>query len=298
MAGAESESLSDVVLLFGNITGTEGVEKLSENTRYLFIPPSSNEGDHHESPRWKRHLIDELDGPIFAFRFGKDMESPLGWNLGSSEDLDQCDFQIVSREAKYTSKKHIRINIAPDTFCPRLTNLSRNPVRIYVGGRPIALEQGQQPIEILRSVEVKVGDVSLCMWRATLTTKEESVFRRNAEQFSREYLDAMPVPCAYAVKSGASTYNLRFGVDGTEYRQENAQPVSAGAFASVLKVRNMRTGTIYAAKMPHFRTTDMASTAQKRLESLRTEYDKIVRLDHVSRPVRRRSELTTGSLTS
>ena len=65
------------------------------------------------------------------------------------------------------------------------------------------------------------------------------------------------------------------------YKREATETTSTGSFASVMKVKELHSQRIFAAKVPHFKWSDPASKFRKRLESLTEEFQKIVKLQHV-----------------
>ena len=78
-------------------------------------------------------------------------------------------------------------------------------------------------------------------WRLVLTHKQEQVYRRNAEKFSREFLDAFPRLPFNIYTTNASTFNLRFGRGNTVYKlEESMGMVNAGSTVSVMKVMELR----------------------------------------------------------
>lgn len=81
MAVISAVSWSQIVLFFGNITGTPSVRLLSDNSRYEFIPPADNEKD--EIPCWRKYLAEDIAEPIFCLKFGENMYTPQGWDFGS-----------------------------------------------------------------------------------------------------------------------------------------------------------------------------------------------------------------------
>ena len=118
-------------------------------------------------------------------------------------------------------------------------------------------------------------------WRPKLSREEEQRYRRNAEMFSEGFLDALPKLPITLNASGTSTFDLRFGTNNTVYKREETGTTSTGSFASVMKVKELHSQKIFAAKVPHFKSSDPASKVRGRWESLTEEFQKIVKLQHV-----------------
>jgi hypothetical protein len=121
-------------------------------------------------------------------------------------------------------------------------------------------------------------------WRPTLSHEEEVRYRQNVEKFSEEFLDALPKLPISLDATEASTFIVRFGTDNTAYRREETGTLGTGSFASVTKVKEVHSQRIFVAKVPHFTSSDPASRARNRWESLTQEFRKIVELQHVSAP--------------
>ena len=179
------------------------------------------------------------------------------------------------------SRRHIRIDISPVLFCPRLTVLSRNAVRVHIGARTVILEQGHS-LDVVSLVTINLGEITFKTWRPILWPKDEQCYRQNAERFSNDFLDGLRKFPVKLDDTGASTFNLRFGENDTVYKMENSGPASTGSFASVIKVKELRSQKIFAAKVPHFKSSDPPSIVRHRWEFLTEEFHKIVKLQHVS----------------
>lgn len=162
-----------------------------------------------------------------------------------------------------------------------MTIISRNAVRVHLEGRSVTLHQGER-IELISASRIDVGTVKLRAWRPDLSPSEERLYRRNADKFSRDVLDALPKLPLNLSTSSNLTLDLRFGKNHAIYKREEVAPISSGSFATVIKVRELQSQRVYAAKIPHFRSSDSAGTARKRWESLKEEFDKITKLRHVS----------------
>jgi hypothetical protein len=275
MATTGAIDLANIILLLGNIVGTRNILGLSENSRYEFIPP---EGNDDGQAKWKGVQSEKPTAPFLAIRFGEHMYSPQGCVFGSSDNPDTADLQLAENNRTGISRRHFKIDISPDTRRPRLTVLSRNSLRIHDGDRTITLDHSQS-LEILSAVTIDLGEVTVRAWRPILSHQEMQRFHKNAEKFSEDFLDALPkLPISNA--TGASTFDLRFGKNNAVYKREGTE-TSTGSSASVMKVRELRSQRILAAKVPHFKASDPASTVRKRWESMTGEFQKIVKLEHV-----------------
>ncbi|OAP54020.1 hypothetical protein AYL99_11780 [Fonsecaea erecta] len=275
MATNSDEDLPNIVLLFSDIVGPDEIPELSENARYEFSPSKGNE---NTLANWSRNQPEEPTPPFLALVFGKHMYSPQGWVFGSSDDTDVCDVQLAKDNTTGISRQHFRIDISPSSNCPRLTNLSNKLIKLYVDGMELPRAKGQSE-DIPSSVTIHVGEVTMKAWRPTLSHQEEICYRRNAERFSAEILDSLP----RAIGPNAtqtSTVIVRFGSNNTVYRREDEAAVGTGSFASVMKVKELGSKKIFAAKVPHHKLSDPASTARKRWESLTAEFQNIVELQH------------------
>jgi hypothetical protein len=97
----QETDLSRYVLILGNFINLSNVADLSENHRYIFNPSNANH-------RWKGAMTGDVRGPFPALEFGKDMYSPDGWMVGSSDDTDRCDIQIaVAGDQSGVSRQHL-----------------------------------------------------------------------------------------------------------------------------------------------------------------------------------------------
>lgn len=65
------------------------------------------------------------------------------------------------------------------------------------------------------------------------------------------------------------------------YKREG-DDLGRGSFASVAKVRELRTGNLFAAKIPWFKASDAPGKAKDRWESLCKEFQKLTTPKHVS----------------
>ncbi|PNY27177.1 Protein kinase-like domain protein [Tolypocladium capitatum] len=270
---AATMDLSDIVLVLGNVEGIENILGLSENRRYEFTPTEGNDGS---AVNWRGGQPVKLTGPCLCFMFGQHLYSPQGWVGGSSPDSDDCDLQLAKDNRTGVSRRHFRIDISPGGRCPRLTNLSRNAIRIHGAGGTIILDQ-EESVDIISRVTIDLGQVLVRAWRPVLSREQERRYNTNVENFHREFMNALPKP---AVASMAPTLDIRFGLNNAVYKREEEGYTGAGSFASVMKVKELRTGKSFAAKVPHYKTSDPAGKVRKRWESLTDEFQKLVKLKH------------------
>ena len=205
--------------------------------------------------------------------------------LGSSDDTDRCDLQLVANRYSGISRQHIRIDMSPTMNCPRLTVLSNNPVLVVVhevgSDRTVTISKGQS-LEILDPATIDFGTSCVRAWRPILSSSEETRYRRHAEQFSKDFLDSLPANLSIHSDPLPEpfTFGLRFGKNNTVYRV--VEKIGSGSSASVMKVVEVHSKKIYAAKEPYFKATDSASEVRKRWEESKVEYEKLVKLKHVS----------------
>lgn len=268
--------LARIVLIFGDIHGTENIEDLSENWRFGFEPPTDD-----DDWRGKDFQARKVEAPYISLIMGENMFNPGGWILGS-DDNDTCDLQIAEDHKTGVSRKHLRIDLSPDTLCPRITNISRNAVRVHnCDGKGTVTLLSNDHLEILSAVTIDFGAVQMTAWRPRLSAREERAYRMNAEHYSKQFLDARLIPSSSTGPTGQSTLNLRFGMSDAVYARDDARDTSVGSFASVFKVKELRSGKMFAAKMPHFNASDTASTARKRWELLTNEFRTMTSLKHV-----------------
>jgi len=270
--------LSDIVLLLGNIEGTEDILGLSDNSRFSFIPEdgADNEG-------WcGGQRFGDLTGPFLCLMFGRHMFSPEGWICGSWPDSEQCDLQLAKDNRTGVSRRHFRVDIEPEAHRPRLTNISRNPMRIHDSTHTKTIQlDPKDRVEITFPVIIDLGEVRLRAWRPDLSCDngQRQRYKRNAELFHRDYMGALP---RSAIGSSVPTLDIRFGLlTNNAYKREGAD-IGAGTFASVMKVRELKSDTYFAAKVPHYRVSDAPGKARNRWESLSKEFQKLTTLKHAS----------------
>ena len=272
--------LSSILLLLGNFAGTSKILELSDNMRYEFHPPARNDDG---SANWKGKESDELSGPFLSLVFGMHLFSPQGWVFGSSEDSDICDLQLAIDNSTGISRRHFRIDLSLDVHRPRLTVLSRNAVRITADDRTVTLYEGQS-LDLISAVTIDLGAVTMRAWSPILSIEEQVRYHINAERFNQDFLDGLQRIPLKTDSTGTSTLALRFGKNDSRYRREKTWATSN--FATIMKVKELRSGKIFAAKVPHFSSWDRAGDVRKRELSLALEYEKIAKLQHVSGYVR------------
>lgn len=273
-----SNDLSSIVLLFNNIQGSSNVGQLSENARFMLRLHDATDANF-----WKGNQSNELFGLVFQ----KNMYTPEGWRFGSSDDTDVCDFQLAENNRTSVSRQHLKFDIEPITKKPRVKVLSRNPIKISILATErkrkitVLLNQGEV-LDIDDVVKIDLGDVSFHAWQPTLSVQDRTQYRRNAEQLSEQFLDSILRFPMNLNHTGTSTFIMRFGQHNACYKRFDDSQARSGGFATVHKVRELRSGNIYAAKVPHFRSKDTASVARKRWEGLLNEFDlsKILHVCH------------------
>ena len=276
-----NSDLASFVLLFNNFQGTDDVEALSENARYQLHPPS-----HDETAFWRGQGSSKCLGPLFGLRFGEYMYSPMGWTLGSSNQEDVCDFQLATSNQTGVGTKAINVDVEPFTNRARIKVLSHNPVRVHVEqNRPkrkriVTLEQGQS-LDIDETVVIDLGLVTFRAWRPLLPAELEAEYRRNVKQFNEDVLAAIPRLPLNLDSNGASTLTMRFGKDNACYKVDDPTQTRWGGFASVHKVRELRSKKVFAAKEPYYHINESPATSRKHLEALTGEFELQSKVPHV-----------------
>lgn len=271
-----------IVLLF-TAPSESGLTSFSDNERYRLQLPART-----DSRFWGDNQMKSSKRPVFGLSFGQYMYSPQGWVFGSAGDTDVCDFQLAGTKEMGVSAKHFRMDVEPQAGRPRITILSRNPVQIHVDNnkqsskrkRTTILAQGDS-LDIVQMVTIDLGTVTLLAWRPHLSGQDRDRYNRNAEEFHLDSLNAMPKLSLNIDHPGVSTLSMRFGEGGKCYKAVDSSESRTGSFASVLKVKEMHSGELFAAKMPHFRTNDLPSMSKERWENLEEERRKLSRVRHV-----------------
>ena len=276
----ETEDCANYFLLFGNIQGTSNVAALSDNARYLLFTSSGDNSGLLEN-------IGSSAGerPVFTLTFGRHMFSPGGWTMGSSNNSEICDFQLARSNKTAVSKKHIEFDVEPRDHRPRVKVVSENPVQVHVEPdkrkrtRVVTLHHGDA-LDIIDAVTIDLGEVSLQAWRPKLTQKAEKQYRRNAERFNAEFLDAVRrLPDLES--QGASTFTMRFGANNSCYKIDDSVRTQRGSFGSVYRVNEIRTRQVFAAKEPFSRRNESASMSRQLWEKIQNEFEQLRELEHV-----------------
>lgn len=279
MSTAKSVDLSKVVVFLGSFDGVDDILKLSENSRYEFVPPTGG-----TNTSWMGDQSDELElkPPFMCLTIGEHLFDPQGWVLGSHGDSDKCDLQVAENNQTGISRRLIRFDISPATHNPRITLLSERRVRIRDGNRVLTCRPGE-PMEFSHPVVVDCEAVRFRAWPPKRTNSDARKYKDAARVFSEDILRAVPkyIPSIRS-QPETVTHNIRYGKDGAVYVNEWGGVESKGAHASVMKVKDMVTGHIYGAKEPYYKLSDDHDSARKRFEALQMEYNHIVQLDHVS----------------
>ncbi|KAK3669467.1 serine/threonine protein kinase [Recurvomyces mirabilis] len=249
----------------------EGIAKLSENARYVVKQPTDD-----TSLRWKGADQAHIIGPVFALTLIENMYSTEGWTMGSSDRDDVCDIQLVKDHSSGVSRRHLLVDLAPDSFRPRIKVLSKNPVQAHRNGGHITLYSGEH-IEVVSSVKINMGKVSFEAWLPTRDETETLIYRRHAQEFSKGMLEALPRQVASV--SGTQTFTLRFGQNGVMYKIDDVRSSSTGSFGTVMRVTD-NYGRLFAAKEPHYKANDDSSRRRKQWEDLKKEFETLIALRH------------------
>jgi hypothetical protein len=94
------------------------------------------------------------------------MYSLGGWDFGSSDNDEVCDFQLARNNLTAVSNKHFKVDTNPRTNRARLRVLSRNPIRVHVAQterkrkRIVTIKHGET-IDIDAAVTINLGEVTL-----------------------------------------------------------------------------------------------------------------------------------------
>lgn len=107
---------------------------------------------------------------------------------------------------------------------------------------------------------------------------------RKARKYSEDIIGSIPKPLPpLPSHKKTSAESVRSGTDGAVYVVNRQGMYGRGIHASVMRVKKIGTGEYFGAKELYFKISDNADVARHRFEVLRTEYNHIKRLDHVSR---------------
>ena len=278
MPAANPGDLSKVVLILGSFVGVNDILKLSDNSRYEFLPPAQNAAWKGDQPE-----AEAFNPPFLCLRIGENMFDPQGWVCGSHGDSDRCDVQVATTNQTGISRRFIRFDISPRTHYPRVSVLSDKMIRLRAPGKTLVCRPGEST-EIRGSVTLDLGAVTFRAWIPRRTVAEHREYTRFARAFSQDAMLALPkyLPTIYSQPETA-THNVRYGRNNTVY-VAGWGIESKGMHASVMMVKERTTGVTFGAKEPYYRSTDSPDVARKRFETLQREYEDTMKLDHVSNP--------------
>jgi len=99
-------------------------------------------------------------------------------------------------------------------------------------------------------------------------------------------ISGRPAKAPHSSQRHQDLFDLRFGRNNAVYKREGTGTANTGSFTSVMKVKELRSGKIFAAKVPRFKASDPASKVRMRWESLTAEFQKPVKLEHVGDSVK------------
>lgn len=265
--------MDKIVVILGSFVGVD-ILSLSENSRYEFHPPSDDDA-------WKGGQTQDLTPPYLSLTVGEHLFDPFGWVVGSDGDPDKCDLQISETNQTGISRRHLRLDIDPDTHCPRITVLSPKSIEMLVDGKDARTCRPHKPRELPGPATLDLGAVTFRAWAPSRTYAQTIAYEKWAGEFSRDLLGAVPryIPSIQSYPETGEC-EIRYGRDGAVYVDESKRE-SKGASASVMMVRDSKTGKAFGAKVPHFNIHDSHDVARKRWEDLGMEYKYILELDHV-----------------
>ncbi|TWU70520.1 hypothetical protein ED733_000352 [Metarhizium rileyi] len=249
---------------------------LKNNCFYEFKPPNPEEDPQSG---WKGGQLFNSTGQLYCFVFGENIHAPHGWVMGSSL-ADSCDFRLAVDNRGGVSREHLRIDISPDDHCnPRVNNLSRNPIRVWHGNRLVVLAT-REHTDITEPVRIDIGDLIIPAWRPTLSLDEMKQFKKYGKRFHHDYMRAVPRPSEVYLM--AKTPDIRLGMGGRMYKRAEDFHASSGSFASVIKVEELKSKRVFAAKIPHYRQSDSIAMARMRWELLVNEFRRLIELRHTN----------------
>lgn len=267
------DDMDRTVVILGSFVGVD-ILSLSENSRYEFHPPSDDDA-------WKGGQTQDPTPPFLSLAVGEHLFDPLGWVIGSGSDPDKCDLQISDTNQTGISRRHLRLDIHPVTHCPRITVLSTKSVKVLMDDTDALTCLPHEPRQLFRPATLGLGAVTFRAWTPSRTYAQTTAYEKWAGEFSSGLLGAVPryIP---SIEDYPETgeYDVRFGSDGAVY-VDGRRHESKGASASVMLVKEMRSGKFFGAKVPHFNIHDSHDVARKRWEDLGMEYKYILELDHV-----------------
>lgn len=265
-----------IVLIMGSFKSVDNILELSENKRYLFLPPNNR-----DDVAWMGEQSEEhLKPPFFCLTIGEHLFDPTGWILGSHSDSDECDMQIAGDNRSRVSRRSIRIDISPITYYPRVTLLSDQKVRIR---EPTDVKKCKldEPVELPRPCVIEWEALSCRAWFPVRTRAETQRYRQLVRSQGWDIMAARPKSLpSMKSQEKTSAESIRYGQNNATYIVEKTH--GRGMHASVMKVKNMTTGGIFGAKEPYYKSSDNSDYARRRLEALEAEYNIIRNLEHVS----------------
>lgn len=80
----------------------------------------------------------------------------------------------------------------------------------------------------------------------------------------------------------AETPDIRLGMGGRIYKRAEGFYAASGSLASGIKVEELKSKSIFAAKIPHFGQSDSIATTRRSWELLVSEFRRVMELRHVS----------------
>lgn len=268
--------MDKTVVILGSFVGVD-ILSLSENSRYEFHPPSDDDA-------WKGGQTQDPTPPFLSLEVGEHLFDPLGWVIGSDNNSDKCDLQISETNQTGISRRQLRLDIDPETYCPRITVLSTKSIQVLMDGADARRCGAPEPMVLLAPATLDLGAVTFRAWAPSRTYAQSIAYEKWAGEFSSGLLGAVPryIP---SIQSYPETgeHAIRYGRDGAVYVDESRRE-SKGASASVMMVRDNKTGNVFGAKVPHFNIHNSHDVARKRWEDLGKEYKYILELDHVRKP--------------
>lgn len=205
---------SNIVVIFGSITGIDQIAELSDNQAFSFQPPQLNEDPHG---RWHNDISDPQP-PFFCLRWRENMANPTkGWVFGRPGGSARCEFHIATGEMLNVSENHFQIDIDPRHGVPRVKVISgENSVRVQLSTSESAdtLYQGQVRL-ISSPLTVSLGTTSMQVWRPKLTQEETKRWTEHARAFAKHFDRHHPRRISNVLQDSKKTTHLsRFGRGG------------------------------------------------------------------------------------
>lgn len=129
-------------------------------------------------------------------------------------------------------------------------------------------------------MRIDIGDLIIPAWRPKLSPEEMKRFKGRAKRFHRDYMRALPRPPERYLM--AETPDIRLGMGGRIYKRAEGFYAASGSLASGIKVEELKSKSIFAAKIPHFGQSDSIATTRRSWELLVSEFRRVMELRHVS----------------